>query len=101
MGVLFTPLAQTDLEEIGDYIAQCQPKPSADIHPGNSFAVPNDWLIPFGVSCAPGAWRGHSFLPCPFGNYVILYRPQAPDVHVIRVLHGAMDLPRHMGQEDL
>ena len=29
----------------------------------------------------------------PVGNYVILYRPHADGVIVIRVLHGARDLP--------
>jgi len=34
------------------------------------------------------------------GHYVIIYRPQASDVLIVRVLHGAMELRRHIGDED-
>jgi toxin ParE1/3/4 len=29
----------------------------------------------------------------PFGNYVIFYRPMENGVEIVRVLHGARDLP--------
>lgn len=97
MGVLFTPLADTDLEEIGDYIAQDNP------------ACALTFIQEIRAQCqkigkSPLAYRacpefGGEIRSCPFGSYVILYGPQAPDVLIVRMLHGAMDLLRHTGNE--
>ena len=99
MGVLFTPLAQADLEEIGDYIAQDNPGRALTFIQEIRAQCQKIGQSPLGYRARPEL--GEGIRSCPFGNYVILYRPQAPDLLVIRVLHGAMDLPRHMGQEDL
>lgn len=98
MGVLLTPLAETDLEEIGDYIALDNPTRAL------TFIQEIRWQCQK-IGRSPLAYRarpelGDGIRCSPFGNYVILYRPQAPGILIIRVLHGAMDLPRHMGTED-
>lgn len=98
MGVLFTPLAQTDLEEIGDYIAQDNPSRAVTFIQDIRAQCQRIGKSPMAYRARPEL--GDGIRSSPFGNYVILYRPQANDVLVVRVLHGAMDLPRHMGSED-
>lgn len=97
MGLLFSPLAAIDLEEIGDHIARDNP------HRAWTFIRSlRDQCTK--ISRAPLAYRarpelGDGIRCCAHGNYVILYRPEASGVLIIRVLHGAMDLPRHMGAQ--
>ena len=38
---------------------------------------------------------------CALGNYVIFYRPAADGIEVIRVLHGARDIPTIFAQEGI
>jgi toxin ParE1/3/4 len=98
MGVLFTPLADTDLEEIGDYIAQDNPARALSFIQEIRAQCQKIGKSPLAYRVRPEL--GDEIRSCPFGNYVILYCPQVPDVLIVRVLHGAMDLPRHMGDED-
>lgn len=68
MGVLFTPLAETDLEEIGDYIALDNPTRALS------------FIREIRAQCqkigkSPLAYRarvelGDEIRSCPFGNYV-------------------------------
>ena len=97
MGVLFTPLADTDLEEIGDYIAQDNPARALTFIQEIRAQCQKIGKSPLAYRARPEL--GDEIRSCPFGNYVILYCPQATDVLIVRVLHGAMDLPRHMGNE--
>jgi len=89
MGVLFTPLAETDLEEIGDYIAQDNPARALTFIQDIRAQCQKVGKSPLAYRARPELEDG--IRSCPFGNYVILYRPDAPD---------AMDLPRHMDSED-
>ena len=98
MGVLFTPLAETDLEEIGDYIAPDNPARALTLIQEIRAQCQKIGKSPLAYRARPEL--GDEIRSCPFGNYVILYCPQARDVLIVRVLHGAMDLPRHMGNED-
>lgn len=98
MGVLFTPLAETDLEEIGDYIAQDNPARALTFIQEIRAQCQKIGKSP--LACRVRPEPGDKIRSCPFGKYVILYCPQAPDVLIVRVLHGDMDLPRHMGNED-
>jgi len=98
MGVLFTPLADTDLEEIGDYIAQDNPARALTFIQEIRAQCQKIGKSP--LACRVRPELGDEIRSCPFGKYVILYCPQAPDVLIVRVLHGAMELPRHMGNED-
>ena len=86
MGVLFTPLAETDLEEIGDYIAQDNPARALTFIQDIRAQCQKVGKSPLAYRARPEL--GDDIRSCPFGNYVIL------------VLHGAMDLPRHMDSED-
>lgn len=98
MGVLFTPLAETDLENIGDYIAQDNPARALTFIQDIRAQCQKVGKSPLAYRARPEL--GDDIRSCLFGNYVILYRPDATDVLIVRVLHGAMDLPYHMGNED-
>jgi toxin ParE1/3/4 len=40
-----------------------------------------------------------SVLSAPFNAYLIFYRPVAGGIEVVRVLHGARDIPRILAEE--
>lgn len=98
MGVLFTPLATADLEKIGDFIARDNPNRALTFIQDIRSQCQTIGRSPLAYRARPEL--GDGIRSCPFGNYLILYCPRGPDVLIIRVLHGSMDLPRHMGNED-
>ena len=67
MQLLITPLAAVDLEEISDYIAQDNP-------------------IVAGTFVA-------ELRSCAHGNYVIFFEYTTEKVTIVRILHGARDIP--------
>lgn len=89
--VLLTRQAEADLLEIWSYVAADNP------------AAADDLLDDVDATCARLADAPHSgrlrgelapnLRSLPVGNYVIFYRPEEDWVVVIRVLHGARDLP--------
>lgn len=92
--VLLTPEAELDLEEIADYIAADNPARAV------SFVQEiRDRCIKIGT--APLAYAappelGEAIRSCPHGrHYVIFFRVEPSDhaVLIVRVLHGARDLP--------
>lgn len=48
---------------------------------------------------APRAHGVRSWVVRGFENYLILYRPQAEGIEVIRFLHGARDIPSLLDDE--
>lgn len=86
-----TPEASRDLDEIYDYIAQNNPGAAARVIEKierRCQQLAN--LLLMGASCehlSPGLRQS------PVGKYIIFYRPAADGVEVIRVLHGARDIP--------
>ena len=86
-----SPVAERDLEAIGDYIA----KDSARM--ALRFIV--ELRETFGkIAATPLAFRERSELgkdvrSCAHGNYVIFFKATARQIVIARVLHGAMDLP--------
>ncbi len=98
MRALFSPLASQDLEEIGDYIAQDNPSRALTFIQELREQCKKICNAPLGYRARPEL--GDGIRSCPFGNYMILYRPEESDVLIIRVLHGAMDLPQHMTKID-
>jgi toxin ParE1/3/4 len=89
--VFSTSRANLDLVEISLHIAKQNP------------GVADRWLDEFDKKCKtlaqmPELGRKRTDLApdlrsLPFGNYVIFYRPVSDGIQVIRVLHGARDLP--------
>ena len=90
MRVTLSPLAERDLEAIGDYIAEDNPSRALS------------FITELRTQCAtiakaPQAYRarrelGEGLRSCAHGNYVIFYTATKTRLTVIRMLHGAMDM---------
>jgi toxin ParE1/3/4 len=95
MGAYFTPQAEIDLEEIADYIALDNPKRAVT------------FVQEVRQHCeriADGPTRyvgrpdlGEAIRICAHGNYLIIFEPYDDGALVLRVLHGARNLPGIFG----
>ena len=100
-GYLLTPRAQADLDEIWLYVAQNRQEAAdrlIDRIVGH-FAL---------LSANPGIGQQCSHLAkdlrrSTIGNYAVLYRPRPSRLEIIRIIHGARDIPtefhRHWPEE--
>ncbi|HUS91976.1 MAG TPA: type II toxin-antitoxin system RelE/ParE family toxin [Phycisphaerae bacterium] len=89
--VLLTDQAEADLEEVLDYVAQDDPAAAEDLL--NRLVE-----VMHTLADHPHAGRAREELARglrsrPVGSYVIFYRPMEGGIRVVRVLHGARDLP--------
>jgi toxin ParE1/3/4 len=89
--VRFSLEASRDLEEIEGYISQDNPDAAARL----ILLVREKCEL---LSEQPGIGRDRSDVRSglrgfPIGNYVIFYQPANDGIEVIRVLHGARDIP--------
>ena len=97
--VVFAPLAAQDLEAIGDYIARDSPKRALRF-------ITELRGVCTSIASEPEAFRlrpelGEGIRSCAHGNFVIFFLPGARQVKIVRVLHGAMDLPAQFsGKQD-
>jgi toxin ParE1/3/4 len=92
-----SPLAEQDLEAIGDFIAQDNP------HRALTF------IIELREQCAkvaasPKAYRlrpelGDNIRSSAYGNYVIFFQEDSDGLYIVRVLHGAMDIERRFTEK--
>ena len=97
MPVYLSPLAESDLESIGDHIAADSPARAVS------------FVAEIRAHCekigqAPRAYRarpelGEGIRGCTHGRYIILFTVDDPDVLIVRVLHGARDLRRFLDDE--
>jgi toxin ParE1/3/4 len=93
MRVAVSPLAEEDLEGIGDFIARDDPARAV------SFVAELREQCAI-IARAPKAYRlrpelGDAIRSCAYGNYVIFFTAGDAQVTIVRVLHGAMDIPAH------
>lgn len=102
--VLFTALAEEDLDQIEDYICANDPAAAARVRasivkqslelakmPAKGMALrepANEQEI--GIRLWPVS---------RYRNYVILYRIEPESIRVLRILHGAQDWTRFFGQD--
>ena len=87
----FTARASRDLDEIYEFIARDRPQAAAGVL--DLIERKCEALVRFpemGASREELAPRLRSF---PVGKYVIFYRPAKDGIEVIRILHGARDIP--------
>ncbi len=90
MLLVFTPLAEQDLEKIGDYIARDNPRRALTFireirqQCKQLSERPKTYLLRSEV--------GENIRSCVFGRYVIYFTEIDEGVRVIRILHGAMDV---------
>lgn len=95
MSVNFTPQAEIDLEEIGDYIALDGPTRAVSFvqeirhHCGQIAEGPMRYVA------RPDL--GNEIRICAHGNYLIIFEPYENGVVILRVLHGARNLPGALG----
>lgn len=92
---LVSPLAEQDIETIGDFIALDNPRRALT------------FIAELRSQCAriatsPKTFRarpelGENILSCAYGNYVIFFQ-DVRTVCIVRVLHGAMDIEARFSQ---
>lgn len=91
MRLLISPLARQDIEGIGDYIAQDDP--------ARALAFVEELRDQCRrIAAQPLLYRsrpelGAGLRSCPHGRYVIFFTVHDDAVRIVRVLHGARDLP--------
>jgi toxin ParE1/3/4 len=89
---IFSPASRRDLREILDYIAQ------------DSRTRARRFVDKLEQKCELLARSPHLGFECedllpgmrvwPVGRYLIFYRPAAAGIEIVRVVHGARDIPR-------
>jgi len=91
MRAYFTPQAEIDLEEIGDYIALD--------NPGRAVSFIQE-IRQHCEKIADGPLRyvarpdlGDTIRICVHGNYLIIFEPGDEGAFILRVLNGARNLP--------
>ncbi len=94
MGLRLTPLAVSDLEGIGDYIARDNPARAESFVLELREQCEKIARNPLGYRARPDIAEG--VRTCAFRHYVILFRAQGDEVLIVRMLHGAMDIPRKL-----
>lgn len=92
MHLLFTPLAEQDLESIADYIAADNPRRAITFVQELRQQCQR-------IALSPATYRmrtdlGEGIRSCAHGHHVIFFEVSASTVTVLRILHGARDLPK-------
>ena len=90
MRLELSPLAQTDLEAIGDYIAQDSPGNAVRFIEGLRDQCQKIVRAPLAYVARPEL--GDGLRSCAHGRYVIFFQPSAAVVRIERILHSAMDI---------
>lgn len=90
MKVVLTDEARRDLEDIGDYIAQDNPRRARSCVRDLIDAARHIGDGPEGFPLV-GRYRHPNVRRRVYGNYPIFYRIEADRVAILHVLHGARD----------
>ena len=90
MRLELSPLAETDLETIGDYIAQDSPGNALRFIQGLRGQCQKIARAPLAYVARPEL--GDGLRSCAHGRYVIFFRPSTEVVRIERILHSAMDI---------
>ncbi|MBS0508836.1 MAG: type II toxin-antitoxin system RelE/ParE family toxin [Proteobacteria bacterium] len=91
MRLVFTPLAEQDLEAIADYIAADNPVRAVSFVRELRVQCQRITLNPPGYRQRPEL--GDGIRSCAHGHYVIFFEAQPDAVVIVRILHGARDVP--------
>ncbi|MBW6496117.1 MAG: type II toxin-antitoxin system RelE/ParE family toxin [Burkholderiaceae bacterium] len=98
MRLTLTPLAEQDLEAIGDYIAADNPTRTVSFIRELRAQCQRIAANPPGYRLRPEL--GDDIRSCAHGNYVIFFVATPEEITIIRVLHGARDIPAILGSDD-
>ena len=96
MAAYLTPQAEIDLEEIGDYIALDNPKRALSFIQEIRQHCERIADRPTGYVARPDL--GEAIRICVHGNYLIVFEPYDGGALILRVLHGARNLPSIFGK---
>ena len=91
MRLVITPLAEQDIESIGDYIARDNPRRALSFIRELRSQCQR-------ISKTPQGYRlrdelGDGIRSCAYGNYVIFFEIETETLRIVRILHGARDIP--------
>jgi toxin ParE1/3/4 len=95
MRLVITPLAEQDLEAIADYIAADNPGRAVTFVRELRAQCQRIALNPPGYRLRPEL--GDGIRSCAYGNYVIFFVARPDEATIVRILHGARDLPTVFG----
>ncbi len=98
MRLTLTPLAEQDLETIGDYIAADNPTRAVSFIRELRDQCHRIAANPPGYRLRPEL--GDDIRSCAHGNYGIFFVATPEEVTIIRVLHGARDIPAILAPDD-
>jgi toxin ParE1/3/4 len=98
MRVVFSPVAERDLEDIADYIAENNPRRALSFV--RDIRERCKKLATSPRSARPFPALGAASRILPYGSYVILYRIVEDEVSIERVLHGARDILRLISEDE-
>mgnify|MGYP003605211864 CR=1 len=95
MRLVITPLAEQDIESIGDYIARDNPRRALSFIRELRSQCQR-------ISKTPQGYRlrdelGDGIRSCAYGNYVIFFEIETDALRIVRILHGARDIPAVLG----
>lgn len=98
MTLEFTDAAISDLQSIRNYTLEVWGEEQEEAYLGALWEKFEE------IISDPGRWRFRNdlFPDCQIaaqGKHVILFRIRAKVLQVVRILHGAMDFPRHIPRE--
>ena len=93
--LVILPAAQADLIEIGDFIAQDNPERALSFLAVIEAKVHQAAERPESFPARDDVRKG--LRSARHGRYLIFFLDAGPEVQVVRVLHGARDLPRVLG----
>lgn len=85
-----SPLAEADLREIGDHIAQDNPR-RAESFIDELLAQPEK-IVAMPTACVAREDLAPGLRACAHQRYLIFFRMLGPRVRIERVLHGARDI---------
>ena len=97
MAAYFTPQAEIDLEEIGDYIALDNPRRAVTFIQEIRRQCEKIADTPMSYLARPDL--GGAIRICIHGNYLVVFEPFADGALILRILHGARRLPVVVGNQ--
>jgi len=90
--IVFRPIALRDLQRIGHHIAREDATAAHRFR--NAIIRRINVLRQFPESARPRPEFGPGIRTIPIGRYIVILRVELPKVIVLRIVHGARDLPR-------
>lgn len=90
MRIIITPLAEQDIESIGDYIARDDPVRAVAFVREIRAQCERIARNPLGYRQRDEL--GDGIRSCAHGNYVLFFTSESDALRIVRVLHGARDL---------